>query len=202
MPHAYTVWPPADEIARLVSEAQGGPPGALDALLGALRPALVSFFARRLYDDPAEDLAQAALVRITRALPTIAPHRADRFILTIAFNLLRTAFARRARDERRWVSEESAEEVADVSVAERHTGYEELAHAVHRVSKSALTPQQREIVLGLLADESPAEIADRLGISPITVRTRLMRARAILRRELQPYLDTPDPEDDRQHGTG
>ncbi|MET0399140.1 MAG: sigma factor-like helix-turn-helix DNA-binding protein [Longimicrobiaceae bacterium] len=65
-------------------------------------------------------------------------------------------------------------------------------HAVHRVSKSALTPQQQEIVLGLLADESPSEIAIRLGISPVTVRTRLMRARAVLRRELHSYLDSPE----------
>lgn len=201
MPHPYAAWPPADELARLVSEAQGGQPWAVDALLTALRPGLVSFFARRLSYDVAEDLAQSALLRITRALPTIDPNRADRFLVTVAFNFLRTAFARRARDGQRWLPEERAEEIEVPSADERLAEYEELAHAVHRVSKSVLTPQQREIVLGLLAEETPAEIAERLGISPVTVRTRLMRARAILRRELHCHFDMPEEGEDRHRGT-
>lgn len=42
-------------------------PSATDALLTALCPALVSFFAHRLFTDTAEDLTQTALLRITRA---------------------------------------------------------------------------------------------------------------------------------------
>jgi DNA-directed RNA polymerase specialized sigma24 family protein len=44
------------------------------------------------------------------------------------------------------------------------------------------------VVLALLRGQTTAEIAASQGVSPITVRTRLMRARAILRRELPDYL--------------
>lgn len=67
--------------------------------------------------------------------------------------------------------------------------YTELARAVHRVASAHLTQPQREVVLGLLRGEDTGEIATRLGISPVTVRTRLMRARAILQDELRSYLD-------------
>jgi DNA-directed RNA polymerase specialized sigma24 family protein len=36
----------------------------------------------------------------------------------------------------------------------------------------------------VLGDETPSQIADELHMSPVTVRTRLMIARWILRREL------------------
>ena len=86
-------WPPPATVTSLVAEAQSGSAESVNTLLTALRPALVGFFARRLSDDAAEDLAQAALLRIARALPSIEPDRADRFILTIACNLVRTATA-------------------------------------------------------------------------------------------------------------
>ena len=39
----------------------------------------------------------------------------------------------------------------------------------------------------VLDDETPSQIANELHLSPVTVRTRLMRARWILRRELVAY---------------
>ena len=196
MSYPRSAWPAPEDVARLVSEAQRGPASAVDALLAALRPALVCFFARRLSYDGAEDLAQAALVRITRALPKIEPERADRFVVTVACNLLRTAYSQRARDQRRWAPEEAAEavEIATVTAADRHAEYEELARAVHRVCAAKLPPALQEVALGLLRGETPAEMATRLGVNPVTVRTRLMRVRAILRRELHAYLDFPDSD--------
>ena len=155
----------------------------------------MSYFARRLSGDSAEDLAQGALIRVTRALPTIDPSRSDRFIATVAANLLRTAYAQRARALKRWAPEQDAEAAEAPSAPDREAEFRELALVVHRVSTLKLPPALQEVVLGLLREETPAEIAARLGISPVTVRTRLMRARAILRRELQLELDLPSRED-------
>lgn len=194
MSYAHAAWPEPQVITNLVSDAQRGPTSAINPLLSTLRPALVSFFARRLSHDAAEDLTQAALLRITRALPSIEPDRADRFIVTVACNLLRTAYSQRARDHRRWAPEESAEgiELGTTTAADRHAEYEELARAVHRVCAAELPPKLQEIVLGLLRGETPTEIATRLQLNPVTVRTRLLRARAILRRELEAYIDLPE----------
>jgi RNA polymerase sigma-70 factor (ECF subfamily) len=182
-------WPTAETVERLVSDAQSGSATTVDALLTALRPPLVGFFARRLSDDAAEDLAQAALLRITRALPTIEPDRADRFIVTIACNLVRTAHTRRARDQRRWAPEELADTHEPTTTTDRHAEYEELARDVHRICAAEMSPRLQEVMLGLLRGETPVETAERLHLNPVTVRTRLMRARAILRRELRPFLD-------------
>lgn len=187
-------WPDAERITLLVREAQRDAPGALDRLLAALRPALVAFFSDRLSHEVAEDLAQNALSRVARALRRIDPERADAYVATVARNLLRTAHRRRAIDNRRHVEMDLAEIPERRQAAERQVEYEELARAVHRVVGANLSPPLAEIVLGLLRGESPTEIAVRQGVSAITVRTRLMRARAILRRELHIYLDDRDAE--------
>ncbi|HEV2150464.1 MAG TPA: sigma-70 family RNA polymerase sigma factor [Longimicrobiaceae bacterium] len=197
MLHPYAPWPAPDVLAGLVSEAQRGPASAVDTLLAALRPALVSYYSGRITGDLAEDLAQAALLRIHGALPGIEPERADRFIATIARNVLRSGYAQRGRALRRWAPEQLAEGVASPAAADRHLEYKELARAVKQLAEADLPPKMQQVVLGLLRDETPAEIAARLGISQATVRMHLMRARAVLRRELRPYLDPDgsDPQD-------
>jgi len=59
-----------------------------------------------------------------------------------------------------------------------------LAGAVRRISAILLLAPLAGIVLGLLRGRTPREVAVRQGVSPITVRTRTLWARAILRREL------------------
>lgn len=186
MMHFPIAWPEQEELGRLVRAAQRQDAGALDQLLERLRPSLVVFFTRRLPSDPAEDLTQAALWRIQNAVPRIDPERAGLYVVTIARNLLRTEYRRRARDSRRAVPLEGAETVAIPPTTRPE--YEELVRAIHRASLAKLTPPLQEIVFGLLRGRSPAEIAADLHISPITVRTRLMRVRTVLRRELAAYL--------------
>src|SRR5438105_3274410 len=96
-----TKWPDATTIEALVREAQRDAPRSLGKLLAALRSPLVDFFSRRLTADMAEDLAQAALVRIAGALSRIDPERADAYVSTVARNLLRSAYRRRAIDRER-----------------------------------------------------------------------------------------------------
>lgn len=200
MLHPHTPWPAQDALKRLVVEAQRGPASAVNALLAALRPALVSYYARRISGDLADDLTQAALIRVHGALPGIEPERADAFIATVARNVLCSGYAQRGRALRRWAPEQFAEDVEAPTAVDRHLEYKELVRAVKQLAEADLPPKMQEVVLGLLRDETPAEIAARLGISPITVRGHLMRARAVLRRELRPYLDPDDS--DPQDRTG
>src|SRR6266568_6416466 len=103
MTDSSSAWPASELLGQLVREAQRDGPDALNRLLATLRPALVTFFERRLPSDLTEDLAQLALMRIAKALRRIDPERADDYIVTVARNLLRTAYRERARDLGRYL---------------------------------------------------------------------------------------------------
>ena len=173
-----------DQLALLVTAAQQDETRALDRLLSTVRPALFSYFARRVPDDLADDLAQIALIRIVKALPRIDPTRASGFIGTIGHNVLRTAFRRQARDARRVAPSITPDELESDVTADQDVELQDLLDAVIRASSRTLTHELRDVVTALLRGEDRAEIATTQGISQITVRTRLMRARVILREEL------------------
>ncbi len=178
-----SAWPASELLGQLVREAQRDGTGALNRLLETLRPALVTFFERRLRSDQTEDLAQLALMRIARALRRIDPERADSYTITVARNLLRTAYREHARDLGRYVPV-GAELASAMPSPDSQAEYEELVLALHRAVLTKLPHPLRQIVGGVLEDKSPLQIAEELHVSPVTVRTRLMRARWILRREL------------------
>src|SRR5216684_4191677 len=98
-----SAWPASEMLSQLVREAQRDGPDALNRLLARLRPALVTFFGRRFPTDLTEDLAQVALMRIAKAFRRIDPERADAYTITVARNLLRSAYRQRARDVHRHV---------------------------------------------------------------------------------------------------
>ena len=181
-------YPDAELVSQRIRAAQGGDERALERLLEGLRPSFLAYFSRRFSPDAAEDLTQIALLRIARAVDRIDPERATNYVTTVLRNLLRTARSRQLRDEHRHLSIDNL--IADTREADANarTEYEELARAVHRVSETTLPAPLADIVLGLLRGETPNEIAKRQGVSPITIRTRLLRARAILRRELQSHV--------------
>ena len=181
------VWPDQHELIHLVHEAQRGEPRAVDALLARLRPSFVRFFARRIALDDAEDATQGALIRIAGALGRIDPERARSYVVTVAHNLLRSECRRRARDARRAAPIELAESMAAPGTADDEADYGDLARAVHRVSLATLPPDLHEILHARLSGLSPAEIASQRQVNPATIRTRLLRARAILRPELGSY---------------
>lgn len=200
-----SAWPAREALGQLIREAQRDGSDALNRLLATLRPALVTFFERRLPSDQTEDLAQLALLRIAKALRRIDPERADAYIITVARNLLRTAYRERARDLRRYVPVDA--ELASASPLPDHQAeYAELVLAVHRAVLTKLPRPLREIVNGVVEDQSQTQIAEELDVHPITVRTRLRRARWILRRELAAYMSCcasrARPKSDLGEGAG
>ena len=188
MRQCRAAWVPSDRLGELVRAAHCGELHSLDTLLAAIRPSLVTFFARRIAPSASEDLAQIALLRIASAVERIDPERADRYVMTVAHNLVRTEFRKRARDARRHLPLELAADIETPVVVELEVEYEELARAIHRVSLETLPRSLRDIVLSLLRGLTPSEIAEQQHLNPITIRTRLLRARALLREELAPYL--------------
>lgn len=187
-PYHYVIRSSRQELTRLVSAAQRGDPRAVDDLLAAIRPSLVGFFARRVPLDAAEDLAQVTLIRVVGALHRIQPERVDSYVARVAQNLLRTANWRRARDRRRFMSAGIGDRVEAPDSADADAEYRELLSAVRRASVRVLPRDLRAIVFALLRGQTTGEIAAAQRVSPITIRTRLLRARALLRRELRSYL--------------
>ena len=185
MPDTSASWPATKELADLVRDAQSDNSRGLNALLRTLRRPILRFFERRLSHDDAEDLTQVALVRIANALHRIDPDRADRYIRAVARNLLRSTFQLRAKEAARITSLVDADEVDSGEDIEALVEYHELLEIIERSSRAALPDPLREIVRGCLRGESLAEIADQQMINPITIRTRLLRARAILRLYLE-----------------
>lgn len=90
MQSARARWPSHDELSTLVRAAHDGGPRAIDRVLEAVRPSLRSFFARPFPTVVAEEFAQSALIRVARAAGRIEPERADRYLMTLARNILRT----------------------------------------------------------------------------------------------------------------
>ena len=126
-------------------------------------------------------------------MPRIAPERADRYITTIARNLLRTAYRRRRRDELRRAPPGVIEAAESQLAADLDTEYAELTEAIQQVAATMLPVPLGQIVLGLLRGKTPIEIATAEHVNPTTIRTRLLRARAVLRRELRVYIDPAAP---------
>lgn len=178
-------WPAADELANLVRHAQSTAPRAIDLLLETLWPPILERCTRRLPSDLAEDCAQTVLIRIARALPRIDPPRADRYIHRIADNALRTARRRAGIDDRRRAP---LDDVVDHAVAESHLADTERAESAKLLRDAViagLPSPLRELVLDLFDGHTTNEIAARQHVSPITIRTRLLRARVLLYEHLR-----------------
>ena len=183
-------WLDSDEVVHLVREAQRGDPHALDALLASLRP---MFYLFALPSDGAEDLAQVVLIRVARALGRIDPERAGAFVVTVAENRLRSERRRRGREAQRFVRMERTEGVPAPDASDQEAETNDLARAVDQACRTILRPALREIVWGLLRGLSQSEIAEQYQVPAATVRTRLRRARALLRVELEGYQPESRP---------
>ena len=176
-----------EELGRLVSAAQRESGRAVDTLLRVIRPRLLEYFTRRLPGDEADDLAQLALLRVVKALPRIDSIRASAFVATVAQNLLRTAQRRFARDAQRFTYGDAIDTIESALRADDEAEHHEFLDAIRIVSTKSLPNELRGVIHALLRGQSYAEIAAMQGVRQGTVRTRLLRARAILREELSQY---------------
>jgi len=177
------VWPDEEALVHLVRDAQGGRPGALDALLVKVRRSFIAYLAPILGRDDAEDAAQLALLSMMRALPRIDPDRALSYVIAVAHNRLGKARRRLALARRRFGSLDLALGVESPAGADRDADYHELARAL-RASLATLPPDRQDLLLEPLRPVNPSLPAARQHVHPATVRTWRKRARARLRAAL------------------
>ncbi len=172
-------------VADLVPRAQRGDAGALDELLRRCR-ATIYRWALVQTGDPAEaeDVAQEVLIRLHHSLGRYGGR--SRFTTWLykvtrnqALNLRRTL-------QRRLRLVDAASRAVAASPPQADDPVERIhASRVAELAKALLhnlPPRQREVfALADLEGCEVGEIADRLGMSPITARVHLMRARRALR---------------------
>jgi len=193
--HPRGVRPGDEELIPLVRDAQRGEPGALDALLARLRPWFVTFFARRMARDAAEDWTQVVLIRIVRTLRQVDPAHAHPYMVTVARNLVREVRRRRARETWRSTRAAIASALESPVTPDVEAERRDLVRAV-RASLATLSPKLRDTLLGVLRGLRPSEIAAQQGVNPSTIRTRLLYARTVLRPTLRPYADVSRAPDE------
>jgi RNA polymerase sigma-70 factor (sigma-E family) len=124
----------------------------------------------------AEDLAQSALIRTYLAWSRLRdPENAEAYARR---TLLRLAL--RAR-RRRWTGEVAAGRLPDLPERDAHAAGGNLALDVRRALAGLPAAQRAVLVLRYLDDQSEADTARLLGISPGTVKSRAARGLAKLR---------------------
>ncbi|MGA8107819.1 MAG: sigma-70 family RNA polymerase sigma factor [Acidobacteriaceae bacterium] len=133
----------------------------------------------------AEDAAQEVFLRIFRAQAWRGLRDERAFVARAAWR----AAVDRLRDSKRAPARvQNGTEIEPESLADRARGPEEIVvaadwqAAVHRLIDSL--PEELRQTLTLSVEMNSREIADAMGIAEGTVRTRLMRARAMLREKL------------------
>ena len=126
----------------------------------------------------AEDLAQSALIKTYLAWGRLRE-------ITSAEAYARRTLVRLALRERqrRWHGEISAERLPepDATTAAGQTGSDDLAIDIRRALATLPVEQRAVLVLRYLDDQTEADTAHLLGISPGTVKSRAARGLASLR---------------------
>jgi len=171
----------ATELDRLAWRAARGDESAFGRLVREVRPRLYRWALVQSGDaDDAEDITQAALLRLHRSL---AGFQFESRLSTWLFTLVRSAAAdwRRAANRRgqrqQWYA---ASQVTATPAPERSD--EARLLALVREQLGALPARQREIFdLRELQGRTAPEVAELLGLSESTVRVHLLRARRAIR---------------------
>lgn len=171
---------------------------AFTELVGRFQGRVTNLVSRILNDrNCADDLAQEVFVRVFVHRRNY--RRGSKFstwIFTIAANLAKNEIRRRVR-RRNWFSLDALTEMLHDSVPQladptesRETGLER-EQLQGEIGKAIVTvPEKYRLALVLRDIEGLAyeEIAEVLGVPGGTVRSRINRARSMLKRKLQPLL--------------
>lgn len=174
---------PRGAVDFVLVRARGGDRAAFEALLRR-HERLVFGTARRLLQavEDAEDAAQEVFLRLHENLGRLDPERPlEAWLYRVTVNVCRTlGRKRRSReaqllgDDAETLTSTAADPAAAAELEEEHRMVAEGLATLTRREQSAL-------VLHDLEGLSTREVADGLGISEVTVRTHLCRARLKMR---------------------
>jgi RNA polymerase sigma-70 factor (ECF subfamily) len=199
-------WSAATEDHELVDAAQRGDRAALEVLLRRHHDRILVLCRRMCRDrGDADDAAQDALVAIVRGLP--------RFDGTASFSTWSYRVATNAcldqlrRRGRRPVPAEEVDAIGGAAVLDRRPATPDPADAAVSAEQRGTLQRALDqlpdefrlpVVLRDVADLDYAEIGERLGLAPGTVRSRIARGRAKLAAMLE--LEHPGHDDDPSIG--
>lgn len=188
--------PPIQHEEDLVRRIQQGDDAAFDRLIELCSPRVYNLAFRLVgHADDAQDLTQEAFIRVYHALPRFKGEAAfSTWLYRIVVNVCQDELKRRHRRPLN-LSDLEGEDDNGPSFAETATTGEtaedavlqqERRRAIHRAI--GLVPEQFRMVLILydLQGFSYQEIADILSMNVGTVKSRLNRARNLLREQLSP----------------
>lgn len=163
--------------------AQSGDRAALGRVITHYEQPVFAFLSRALgRHHRVEDLAQEVFLRVVCALPQFEVRQAklSTWIFQIAVRLLQDEGRRKSRT----VVAATDELVSNEPDPERQSAAKEQLTRLERAAASL--PEEQRIALVLLEfhDMDHREIARVTGCSPITVKTRIFRARRFLEKSL------------------
>lgn len=168
------------DLGALIDRARRGSAAAFAQLTGRVHGP-VRRWARRLTGDPddADDVAQLVLLRLHANLDAFEGRsRLTTWLYRMTRNV---ALSRRRTEQRRAALLARAPADPDVAAEPADADAERLG-ALVRFHATRLSRRQREVFdLADLQGRSAAEIAERLGVEPVTVRVTLLKARRAIR---------------------
>jgi len=193
---------PADAL--LVQRARAGDMTAFESLFQKYQKPIYNMLLRMLRStDDAADLTQDTFIKAYRALGSLREEAIFYpWLRQIAVNLARNQWKRAGRvrisslDETQSTDEgeELARELPDWSGNPETLAQDEELRRKIETAVSTLSPDHRTVVtLHHLEGMPVADIAQLLGISVGTVKSRLSRARDQLHRKLSAYVLPPEP---------
>jgi RNA polymerase sigma-70 factor (ECF subfamily) len=174
--------------------------GALEALLERHEPAIWRFGMKMCRDpEDAKDVLQETMLAAAR---TARDFRGGSRVSTWLFAIARSFCIKKRRRSQLAPGEpvsldEHSERVGDIATSDlppdEAVASRELGLALDR-ALGELEPAQREVlILRDVEGLSAAEVAEVLGVSVDAVKSRLHRARVLLRERLSPFLPPPEP---------
>jgi RNA polymerase sigma-70 factor, ECF subfamily len=187
---------PDDRV--LLARAKEGDADALDGLVRRYQPRIYRF-GMKMCRDPAaaEDVVQETLLAMVR---TLRGFRGEASVSTWLYTIARSfCIKKRRRPRSAPVAELSLEtdrpaaaSLPDASPApDRLVEEHETRSALEAALASLSAPHREVIVLRDVEGLSAGEVAEVTGLSVDAVKSRLHRARAVLRARLAPVLGTP-----------
>jgi len=182
--------------ARLVARAQAGDQAAFRQLFETYGSVVYRLAARMVGEEEAADLTQDIFVRAYQRLDSLRDGQAfHAWITRLAMNIAHDALRRRKPPSFSLdAPPPGAEEGTEWQLAASSSGAEERMltgelHAQVQQALGALSPDHRAVVILHHLEEMPVEcIAETLGVPIGTVKSRLARARAELKRLLADYV--------------
>jgi len=175
------------EIMELI---QSGDEKAFTELVTRYQDRLLNFVGRIVTDqETAEELIQETFLRIFNQKNSYAPEYAvSTWIYTIALNLARSEL--RKRKLRRFLSLDFLKEESDFEIPDKtNVAGEGMAPILQKAIDSLPEDYKRAFILCDVQRLPYQQIAEILRVPVGTVKSRINRARAMLRDKLKPYKE-------------